>query len=225
MNRVLSLLTLLLFLSISQNLWSQETVVTTPALKAFERLSITASLASPAYPVQNLGQFNFKDLTHISLGELSISYQLNDRFAFGLGNIGNLGNCLSGYFDAEGKFFPLSDDDDDEMDDEAESEMEDDGDLEEDDCDDELLDNLMGIFTANPFQNFPLFFQVAGGYSFGKGAPAYSAMIAYRQPLFKGLGLTGGFRYSNVLYKLPANAVATAPSNGIRLEVGLNWAW
>jgi hypothetical protein len=67
--------------------------------------------------------------------------------------------------------------------------------------------------------------QLAGGYSFGHNAPAYSSMLGYRQNLLGGLGITAGFRYSDVLYKKPANAVKLAPSNGLRLELGLNWAW
>ena len=81
---------------------------------------------------------------------------------------------------------------------------------------------LMGIFTYKISEKVPFFVQAAAGYSFGSKAPAISAMIGYNQKIFKGLGIIGGIRYSDILRSKPADAVSMAPSSGIRAELGLS---
>ncbi len=81
----------------------------------------------------------------------------------------------------------------------------------------------MGSITFKFSKKVPFFVQAAGGYSFGSNAPAYSAMIGYNQKIFKGLGIIGGIRFSDVLHQKPVDAVNMAPSSGIRAELGLSW--
>lgn len=195
--------------------------------KAAQNLSITATMATQAEGLSSLEDYNLRKLTNVNLGELSVTYKIHERFSLGLGTVAGLGNCGGGYTNAEGAFVAYhSDDDDDDHDDEDDMDDEDDDDHDDDDdeCDDEELDNLMAILSTQPFANLPIFVQIAGGYSFGAGAPGYSMMLGARQPLIGGLNLTGGFRFSDVLHKLPAGAIEVGSSSGLRLEIGLNWS-
>ena len=224
MKRYLCLCCICSLLTLS--LWAQDKLSPAPTKslnQTLSNISITASAATWPFALQDLDKLNLKDLTKITLGEISLNYRVNDRLSFGLGNIANLGNCLAGYFDAEGQFTALHTDDDD--DDDIDDESDDNDDNDDDECDDDFLDNLMGILHFNPFSNFPLYLQVAGGYSFGNKAPAYSTKLAYRQALMNKLSISAGIRYSDVLYKVPADAVRISSSNGLRLEIGVHLDW
>ena len=103
-------------------------------------------------------------------------------------------------------------------DDDVEGEMEDD---DGEECDSEL-DAAMGTITYKLSQQIPVFVQLAAGYSAGQNAPAYSALIGYHQTIFAGLGITGGIRFSEVLSKIPADAVDFSRS-GFKAELGIHW--
>ena len=172
--------------------------------------SVTATAASPSVNFKEMSNSTLKKSHGISMGELNIMYKLNSRISFGIGTIGSLGLCNSGYYNAEGAFVPFTYDDDD------------DNEQDDDDGCGEFGDNLMGTFTYKISEKVPFFVQAAAGYSFGSNAPAYSAMIGYNQKIYKGLGIVGGIRYSDVLHQKPAEAVSMAPSSGIRAELGLS---
>ena len=189
--------------------------------------SVTATAASPSVNFKEMSNSTLKKSHGISMGELNIMYKLNSRISFGIGTVGSLGLCNSGYYNAEGAFVPFTyDDDDNEQDDDDDDEPnDDDDDNEQEDDDDgcgEFGDNLMGTFTYKISEKVPFFVQAAAGYSFGSNAPAYSAMIGYNQKIYKGLGIVGGIRYSDILHQKPAEAVSMAPSSGIRAELGLS---
>jgi hypothetical protein len=185
------------------------------------KFSVTATAATPSVNFKEMNNATLKKAKGISMGELSINYKMNSRISFGLGTMGSLGLCFSGYYNAEGNFVPFSSDDDDENDTE-DGDGDDDAEDDDDDCG-EFGDNIMGTFTFKLSEKIPFFVQAAGGYSFGSNAPAYSAMIGYNQKVFKGLGIVGGIRFSDVLYQKPADAVKMAPSSGLRAELGLSW--
>lgn len=223
MKQLLRTLFLGLLVLACSTVWSQDFAKKLLTGKAAQQLSITATMATQAEGLSSLGDYNLRKLSNVSLGELSVSYKLNDRFSLGLGTVAGLGNCEGGYTNAEGAFVAYDFDDDDDDDDDDMDDLDEDMD-DDDDCDGEDLDNLMALVSARPFANLPIFAQVAGGYSFGANAPAYSVMLGARQPLIGGLNLTGGFRFSDVLHKLPAGATEVIPSSGLRLELGLNWS-
>lgn len=225
MKQLLRTLFLGLLVLACSTVWSQGFAKKLLTGKAAQHLSVTATIATQAEGLSSLGDYNLQKLTNVNLGELSVAYKINDRFSLGLGTVAGLGNCGGGYTNAEGAFVAYhfdEEDDDDDDDDELDDDMDDmDND---DDCDGEELDNLMAILTTQPFANLPIFAQVSGGYSFGANAPAYSVMLGARQPLIGGLNLTGGFRFSDVLHKLPTGATEVISSSGLRLEIGLNWS-
>jgi hypothetical protein len=171
------------------------------------------------------------------LGELTVNYKVNSHLFFGLGTMNNLSNGNRGYYNAEGLFISLcNDDDQDVADADGPDGPNDENGLndpdgpngpndENEDCDEDGLfgKNLMGIITFKFSEKIPFFVQTAGGYSFSGNAPAYSAMIGYNQKIFAGLGIIGGVRFSDVLYKKPADAVKVTPSAGFKAELGLSW--
>ena len=189
--------------------------------------SVTATAATPSVNFKEMNNSSLKKATGISMGELNIAYKLNPRMSFGVSTIGSLGLCNSGYYNQEGAFVPFSyDDDNDDGPDDDDNEPDDGNDNEMDDNDDscgEFGDNVMGTFTFKISEKIPFFVQAAGGYSFGSNAPAISAMIGYNQRIFKGLGIVGGIRYSDVFYKKPDEAMSMGPSSGIRAELGLSF--
>ncbi|MEM9929702.1 MAG: hypothetical protein AAF840_07785 [Bacteroidota bacterium] len=228
MKHLLRVFTVTLLLLSTTQVWAQGQTTKLLSSKMTQRLSITATAATQAESLSSLGDYNLEKLTNVRLGELSVTYRINERFSLGLGSISGLGVC-GGYTDAEGNFvsFGYDDDDDDyEDDDDEEDDEEDDYEDDEDECydDDFEFENLMAILSVRPFNNLPIFAQVAGGYTFGARAPAYSLMVGARQPLISGLALTGGFRFSDVMHRLPAGATDVLPSSGMRLELGLNWS-
>lgn len=198
--------------------------VTTSSLnKLAQRLSFSASMSTPSWNGATQGKLSLRDFSNVNLGELNISYKLNNRLSFGLSNMSNLSNPTSGYYTAENTFVPfcLDDDDDAEMDDDLEM---DDDENDDNDCDDdEFGQNLMGTATFGLSEKIPFFIQVAGGYSFAANAPAYSTVVGYNQKIVGGLGIQAGIRFSDILYKKPVEAVSLSPSHSIRFELGVNW--
>lgn len=189
-------------------------------MNTLNKFSVTASMGTPSFSTKEIGNLNFKKLSNVSISELNLAYKVNNRISIGIGMVGNLGNCNSGYTTAEGTFMPFhsDDDDDDDHDDD-----DDDDDYDDDECDDDELGNLMGNITYKLSDKFPLFIQASGGYAFGSNAPAYSAMIGYNQKIFAGIGIIAGIRYSDVLYKKPVDAISVTPSHGLKAEIGLSW--
>ena len=196
-----------------------------------QKLQFVFSAGSTSSP---LGQIKARNFTQPSLGQLGISYRLNERISIGISTMGSLGNCSGGYLTNEGTFISFSQhmDDDgpneelDDMDD-PDDDMDDDMDDDFDECGDfddlEEFENVLATFTYVFSEDLPIFIQGAAGYSFSQGAPAYTALLGYNQKLFSGLGLIGGVRFSDVLHKLPQNAVEISPSSGFRAELGLSW--
>jgi len=148
------------------------------------------------------------------IAELGASYGLNSNISVGLSAMGGLGAC--GYHNSEGVYVELGENEDDDEDDP--DEMEDDNDEE---CDSEL-DAVMGTLTYKISEQIPVFVQIAGGYSAGQNAPAYSALIGYHQKIFSELGITAGVRFSEVLSDIPADAVDFTRS-GFKAELGIHW--
>lgn len=232
MKRIQLLFMILLFANLTIFAQQNSVEVETPKSSKFSNLlshfSITATAASPSINFKELNNSTLKKSHGISMGELNIMYKINSRMSIGVGTVTSPGLCHSGYYNAEGAFVPFSydDDDDNEQDDDDDGPEDDDDELEDDDDDDdcgEFGDNIMGTFTFKISEKVPFFVQAAGGYSFGSNAPAYSAMIGYDQKIFKGLGILGGVRFSDVLHKKPADAVKMASSSGFRAELGLSW--
>ncbi|MGB0931119.1 MAG: hypothetical protein ACPGVB_10105 [Chitinophagales bacterium] len=133
----------------------------------------------------------FKRMSDVAISQVSFGYKLNDRVSIGLGT-NSLGNCKSGYYNTEGQFVSLNEDDDDEHedmddDDEDEDEMEDDDD--DDECEvEDFGNNILGNITYHLTNN--LFVQAAGGYAFNSKAPVYTAMVGYKYNLACGLGIS-----------------------------------
>ncbi len=216
-----------------------EKLVKTKLSSVLNKIAVSATVATPSFSDEEIKDLTWKKVAGVSLSDLNISYKMTSRFSFGISTMNNLGNCRSGYVNGEGAvvaFHSDDDDDDDEFhDDDDEYEIDDDDDEEEfeeedgddddddDDCDEAELDNLLGTVTFKISEKFPFFIQAAGGYSFGNNAPVYSTMIGYNQRIFAGLGIVGGIRFSDVLYKKPADAVSLTPSNGFKAELGLSW--
>ena len=191
-----------------------------------KKLSLTASMGTRGFSPAEVNQISVHAFKQINLGELGISYRLNSRFSVGLITMGSLGNCDAGYLNDESGFVSFADelDDDDDMDDPDDpDDIDDDNDVDDDCGEDELGRNVMGTFTFVLSERLPLFIQGAAGYTFSKKAPAYSALVGYRQQLFAGLQLRGGFRYSDVLYSKPAGATSLFHTSAIRPEIGLVW--
>jgi len=194
--------------------------------KVLGKFSVTATAASPSFNFNKMNNATYKKAKGNFMGELGISYKLNPRISFGLSTVSSLGLCNSGYYNAEGAFvtFNYDDDGDDAKDDKDKNEpKDDDNDTDDDGNDIGFGSNIMGTFTFKISEKVPFFVQATGGFSFGSKAPAYSAMIGYNQKIFKGLGILGGFRYSDILHQKPADAVKMTPSSGIRAELGLSW--
>lgn len=185
------------------------------------RFSLSATVGTPSFAFSELNSLNLKKITQVNLAAVNLSYKMNKRFSFGISGLNNLGNYISGYYDAEGKLVTFEhDDDDDDYEDEEEDDMDDDDD---EDCDDDEIGNLMGNVTVKLSDKFPIFVQAAGGYAFGQKVPTYSAMIGYNQKLFAGFGILAGIRYSDVIRQKPAGATGLSPSNGLKAELGLSW--
>ncbi len=189
--------------------------------RILNNLQFAGALGSPAWDL-NSSEFNLESNSgSFSLGQLGISYELNDNITIGISALGILGNCNSGYLDEEGNFVSFfADDDEDEDEDGDEDDMEDDNDIE---CDDDFIDNIAGTITVKFSDALPLFVQVTGGYSMSAEAPAISAMIGYNQKLFSDLGAYLGIRYSDVFHKIPDGILDVTSSSGIKAELGLTW--
>ena len=180
-----------------------------------DQISLTTTFGTTSVAVKDLGNAN---LGNITLGELGAAFKTNDHISVGISLTGQLGNCNSGYYNAEGAFEGFdqeneSDDDDDN----------DDPDMDDlDDCE-EGIGSVMATFTYKLSDKVPVFVQASGGYAFGMNAPTYSAMIGYHQKLFSELGITAGIRFSDILHKIPADAVTVTPSAGLKGEIGFSW--
>lgn len=206
----------------------------------FNKFSFTASAGTVSLAPNDLKNLSLRQVT---LGDLNISYKVNPRFSFGLSSIGSLGNCTSGYYNAEGKLIPfqryeieLEDlfEKEDDHDDDTEHESEDD-DLDDDDNDDDEHDdeddddceeagvNIIGTATFILSEKVPFFVQAGAGYSFTDKAIAYTAFWGYSQKIFAGFGIQAGIRYSDVLRQKPVDAISVNPSSGLKAELGLNW--
>jgi len=162
------------------------------------------------------GSINNNQFSNVALGELNISYRLNN-ISVGVSTMGNLSGCTTGYTNAEGEFVSM-DDEDVDMDDDGEDS--DDG--ENDDCDADEISNVMATVSYKLSDKVPVFVQFAGGYSFDSSAPAISVFVGYNQELFSRLGIVGGFRASNVFIAKPIDAVNFSSYN-FRAELGLSW--
>lgn len=184
----------------------------TKVMQLLDQLSFTTSIGTPSFAINNFGAVSGKTLGQISVAELNLSWKISDKMSLGLSGMGALGNCSEGYYNAEGKFVELEDDDDmDEIEDENE-----DGECEDD------LTNVLATFTYKFSDRIPIFIQAAAGYSVDKNAPAYSAMVGYYQKIFSELGITAGFRFSDVLQKKPSDAV-NFTTKGLKAELGVSW--
>ena len=222
-----NLLYLLFVLVFSSGLAGQNEVVEVHKFSSlFKRVSLSATMSTPAIGINEFGQLNFRKLGQISLSDLNLSYKLSPRVSIGLSTMNNLSNGIGGYYNKEGQFFSLCDDD--ELDeDEIPDDPKDSDDIEyenDDDChDDEFGQNLMGTFTFKISEESPFFLQVAGGYAFASRSPAYTALIGYNQKIFSGISIRGGVRFSDIMYKKPADAVKTTSTAGLKVELGLGW--
>lgn len=222
---------LLLFLFLGLGLQAQDITKANAPEKAkllklvnsLNKFSFTATTGTPSFSTKELNSLNLNKISSVSLADLNISYKMNSRFSFGISMMGNLGNCTSGFYNQEGAFTTFGDDDDEDDDDEIDDDDDEIDDDDDDECDDDDLGNLMGSATFKLSDKFPLFVQASGGYSFGNNAPAYTAMIGYHQKIFAGFGILGGIRFSDVLYKKPADAVSVTSSSGFKAELGLSW--
>lgn len=168
-------------------------------------LSFTSSLGAPAF-------------NSVSLGEINVSYKLNSRISVGFSAMGSVGDCVEGYTNAEGQFVHIDDDQED-----TDHDMDNDEDDGEESCDGEDVENLMGTATIKFSDKIPLFVQISGGLSVGNKRPVYSALIGYSHELFSNLGIMAGLRYSDILHKIPTDAVTLVSSSGFKAEIGINW--
>ncbi len=218
------ILLLFLFLGFglhAQNENSEKLIKLSPKLKnTFAKFSVVATAGTPSFSTTEISTLNLKKVSSLSLADLNISYKMNDRLSFGVSVLGKLGNCSSGYYNQEGGFVAFVHDDDDDDDDEYDDDEYDD----DDECDDDdEMGNLLGSITYKFSEKFPLFVQAAGGYSFESKAPAYSLLLGYNQKLVAGLGIVGGIRFSDILYKKPIDAKSVTNSSGLKAELGLSW--
>lgn len=180
-----------------------------------DQISLTTSFGTTSVAVNDLGN---KNLGNITLGELGAAFKTNDHISIGISITGQLGNCNSGYYNAEGVFEAFEhEDDDDDPDEDDDSDSDD-----QDDCEDGI-GSVMGTFTYKLSDKVPVFIRASAGYAPGQNAPAFSAMIGYHQKLFSELGITAGIRYSDILNKIPAEAITVTPSGGLKGEIGLSW--
>ncbi|MGI9543713.1 MAG: hypothetical protein ACR2MX_10670 [Cyclobacteriaceae bacterium] len=181
-----------------------------------DQISLTTSFGTTSVAVKDLGNAS---LGNITLGELGAAFKTNDHISIGISVTGQLGNCNSGYYNAEGVFqgFEQEDDADDDADDIDDDDMDD-----QNDCEDGI-GSVMGTITYKFSDKVPVFVQASGGYAIGLNAPAYSAMIGYHQKLFSELGITAGIRFSDIFHKIPADAVTVTSSSGLKGEIGLSW--
>lgn len=202
--------------------------------KQINRLSVRVSMATPVYSFSELNKISTSSLKNLGIGEINISYKVNSRLSVGISAMGDLVSNKVRYLDPEGQSHTLCYDDemdDDDLYDDDLDDMDlydddmDDDDLYDDDCDDDDddLDALLGSLTLKLSEQLPFFIQAASGYSFSDKALAYSTMIGYNQQIFSGLGISAGVRYADALRRKPLNAVRTTGTDGLRLDVGLNW--
>lgn len=94
--------------------------------------------------------------------------------------------------------------------------------VEDEDCDDDELTNIMATATYYLSEKIPVFVQASAGYSFGSNTPAISAFVGYNKNILTDLGVVGGVRFSNVFINKPIDAVSFSSYN-IRTEIGLTW--
>jgi len=185
------------------------------ALKLIERISFVGSLGSPSLDL-NTSEYSPENVSNsFTLGELGAAYKLNDKIRIGVSAMGALGNCNCGYFDQEGNYVSFFQDDEDDDEEEEEEEGP--------ECEADDFDNLAATVTLNLFDNFPLFIQATGGYSFVADAPAISAMVGYSQSILDELGVYLGVRFSDVFHDIPSDAISVTSSSGLKLEFGVNW--
>ena len=163
-------------------------------------------------------------MSKINFSELNISYKLNRRFSFGVSMMRNLGNCSTTFTTAEGQVFKFDGDDDDEYDeyddDDDHDEYDDDDD---DDCGEDEFGNLMATVKYTVSDKFPVFVEAAVGYSLNNSVPVYTTLVGYNQKIVAGVGIVVGVRYSDILYKMPIDAVSMSSSHGFKAELGLTW--
>ncbi len=150
------------------------------------------------------------------IAEAGAAFNLNSNILVGFSAMGGLGSCADGYYNSEGVFVELHEDKDE---DDPEDDNEDD---ENEHCESDELEALMGTFTYKFSEKIPVFVQIAAGYSTDQNAPAYTALLGYHQNIFSQLSVSGGIRFSEILSKLPADAVEMSRS-GFKAELGLHW--
>lgn len=188
----------------------------------YHHLSFSVTGGTPSLSLDALKAASFKEIGNVSIGELNLSYRINNQFSVGVSWMAALGNCNSGYYTEGNQFVAFVADENDDHKDGHHDGDDDEIDEEDDGCDDEL-GNVMGTVTFKFPEGVPFFVQAAGGYSLNYNAPAYSAMVGYYHKIVAGLGIVGGVRFSDVLHQLPADGVRLATTSGIKAEIGLNW--
>ena len=217
-------LVLLLAFFSSYALMTQGQLEEVTASSFLNKISVTATAGTPTMAANEI---SLKRFSNLSFSNLNISYKMNSRFSFGISTMNNLSRGKAGYYNAEDQFFRFcseeEEDDDDDMDDDEDGEDENDDDDNEGCEDDDFGQNLMGTGTFLLSDKVPFFVQAAAGYSLSGKAPAYSVMAGYSQKIVCGLSLTGGIRFSDVLYNAPADALRTTTTAGFKAEMGLSW--
>ena len=66
--------------------------------------SVTTTAATPSFNFKELSNPTLKKASDFSIGEFNVNYKINTRFSIGLGSIGALGLCNTGYYNTEGEF-------------------------------------------------------------------------------------------------------------------------
>ena len=173
-----------------------------------QNFNVTATFGSGYYSDQ------LSQMGRLSIGELSVQYKVNPRFSFGIGMLGSV-LCEDYYYDEEGNITEDEDDDDDYEEDNYEDD-------DDDECEDELGENLMGLFTYRMSENFPLFLQLGGGYSWNADAPVYSILLGYNQKVFQNFGILAGLRYSDAV-NMGDLKNFVEPIGGLKAELGVSW--
>lgn len=193
-----SLLLYFLFIGFSSFLFSQPAA----PLGFLQKLSVTATLSNRAQGLDELYNYQLKNITTFGPGELSASYGVSTNLSLGLGFFHGLGNPNAGFFDRSGRFYPLR---------ESGKGYTREG-------------SLLAILTTNPEKELPVFVQFGVGYSFASEAMAFIGFFGARRPVYRHISLTGGVRVSYLTHRLPGWVDELNTFGAIRMELGLNWS-
>ena len=210
---------MMIFISI--NCYPQDGVELSELSKDMDQSKVSQLMDMLSFTMSGgTGSINNSKISNLGLGELNLSYKFDDKIVIGLGTMGNLSGCPSGYTNAEGQFVSFDDEDDmDDMDDEDEDV---DDESEDEDCDADEFSNLMATARIQLSKKIPVHVQIAAGYSFESSAPSVSAFVGYSKNVFKAWAIQGGVRFSNVFIQAPTGATDFSSYN-IRGELGINW--